>query len=185
MTDKSEETKVEDKVPVTKKPKKSKKDELAEAKSDADRYLNMARCLQADFDNYRKRTQKENEDFRRFATESMVCELVNVLDDLDRALASAEEGSNLVTGIKAVRNNLMKILSGRGLSVVSVDGSFDPSIHEALCTGPGEEDGKIVEVYQNGYIMNGRVLRCAKVKVTKKETEEKPEEISGEMKEGD
>lgn len=144
------------------------KDELKEAKEQAERYLDMARRLQADFDNFRKRTQKENDEFRKYANEEMAKELLNIVDDMDRALATAKEESDLVVGIRGIRQNLMKILESRGLTEIPTDGGFDPAVHEALCTVDGDTDGEIAEVFQKGYRMNGRVIRYSKVKVTKK-----------------
>ncbi len=159
MTDKSEETEaVEGTV----------EEKLAEAQAQADRYLDMARRLQADFDNFRKRTQRDNEDFRKYACSSIVGELLTVVDDLDRALEQAGEETEFVKGIRGVRANLIKVLESNGLQEISVDGRFDPEFHEALCTMDGEEDGLVAEVFQKGYTLNGKVLRYSKVKVTKK-----------------
>ena len=145
-----------------------KQDPLKEAQELADKYLDMARRLQADFDNYRKRTQRENEDFRKFACAGIVTDLLTVVDDLDRALGIAKEDDDLVVGIRGVRANLMKILESNGLQEIPADGKFDPNYHEALCTVDGEEDDMIAEVLQKGYTLNGKVIRYTTVKVTKK-----------------
>ncbi len=145
-----------------------KVDELAQAKAQAEQYLDMARRLQADFDNYRKRTQRENEEFRKYACSSIVQDLLTIVDDLDRALAAAGEDSVLVQGVRGVRSNLMKVLEANGLKEIESNGAFDPNLHEALCMVDGEEDGMIAEVFQKGYTINGKVLRYAKVKVTRK-----------------
>jgi molecular chaperone GrpE len=145
-----------------------KQDPLKEAQELADKYLDMARRLQADFDNYRKRTQRENEDFRKFACAGIVTDLLTVVDDLDRALGIAKEDDDLVVGIRGVRANLMKILESNGLQEIPADGKFDPNYHEALCTVDGEEDDMIAEVFQKGYTLNGKVIRYTKVKVTRK-----------------
>ena len=142
--------------------------ELAEARELADKYLDMARRLQADFDNYRKRTQRDAEENRKNACSSIVKDLLTVVDDLDRALASTDEDTVLVQGVRGVRSNLMKVLESNGLSEVPADGAFDPNFHEALCMVDGEQDGMVAEVFQKGYTLNGKVLRYAKVKVTKK-----------------
>ncbi len=158
--------------------------ELAEAKAEAEKYLDMARRLQADFDNFRKRTQRENEEFRRYACSSIVGDLLTVVDDLDRALEHAGEETEFVKGIRGVRSNLMKVLESNGLEEIPAEGRFDPDLHEALCTVEGEEDGLVREVFQKGYTLNGKVLRYAKVIVTKRtereESAEKEEENEGE-----
>lgn len=146
-------------------------DELAEARAQAEKYLDMARRLQADFDNYRKRAQRDNEEFRKYACSSIVSDLLTVVDDLDRALEHAGEETEFVKGIKGVRANLVKILESNGLKEIPTDGKFDPNLHEALCTVEGEEDGDVAEVFQKGYTINGKVLRYAKVKVTKMKQE--------------
>ena len=147
---------------------------LEEAQAQAEKYLDMARRLQADFDNYRKRTQRENEEFRKYACSSIVGDLLAVVDDLDRALEHAGEETEFVKGIRGVRANLMKVLESNGLREIPSEGKFDPELHEALCAVDGEEDGMIAEVFQKGYTLNGKVLRYSKVKVTRK-TEEKAE----------
>ena len=147
---------------------------LEEAQAQAEKYLDMARRLQADFDNYRKRTQRENEEFRKYACSSIVGDLLTVVDDLDRALEHAGEETEFVKGIRGVRANLMKVLESNGLREIPSEGKFDPELHEALCAVDGEVDGMIAEVFQKGYTLNGKVLRYSKVKVTRK-TEEKAE----------
>ena len=167
MTDKSEEVEKTDEKTA---------DPLAEAQAQADKYLDMARRLQADFDNYRKRTQRENEEFRKYACSSIVGDLLTVVDDLDRALEHAGEETEFVKGIRGVRANLMKVLEANGLKEIPAEGRFDPEYHEALCTVDGDEDGLIAEVFQKGYTLNGKVLRYSKVKVTKKKAETEGEE---------
>ncbi len=147
------------------------KDDLAEAHTKAEEYLSMARRLQADFDNYRKRTQKENEEFRKYANEGMVKELLSVIDDIDRALATATEETDLVIGFRGVRKNLMKMLEEKGLKEIPSEGQFDPNVHEAMCIVEDDTDGKIAQVFQKGYTIDGRVIRYAKVIVTKKKEE--------------
>ena len=149
---------------------------LAEAQAQADKYLDMARRLQADFDNFRKRTQRENEEFRKYACSSIIGDLLTVVDDLDRALEHAGDETEFVKGIRGVRANMMKVLEANGLKEIPAEGRFDPDYHEALCTVDGDEDGLIAEVFQKGYTLNGKVLRYAKVKVTKKKAATEGEE---------
>ena len=147
--------------------------QLEQAKAEAAENLDRWQRTFAEFDNYRKRTEKEMADFRKFANSGLVTELLNVVDDLGRALESAPDTeSPLAVGVKAVRGNLVKILEAQGVSEVPTDKGFDPNMHEALMVVEGEEDDKIAQVYQKGYMMNGRVLRFAKVVVTKKKEQE-------------
>ena len=144
------------------------KDPLKEAQDQAQQYLDIARRLQADFDNYRKRSQREVEDFKKYAASNLVGEMLTIVDDLDRALGIAGEETDFVIGIKGVRTNLMKVLESNGLKEIPTDGMFDPNMHEALCVVDGDEDNTIAETYLKGYTLNGRVLRYSKVKVVKK-----------------
>ncbi len=145
-----------------------KVDPVAEIQAKADHYLDLALRLQADFDNYRKRKEREIEDYKKVATSGIVTELLTIVDDLDRALEHAKEDDDLVVGIKGVRANLMKILENNGLKEIPAEGKFDPNFHEALMAVEGEEDDQIAEVFQKGYTLNGKVIRFTKVKVTKK-----------------
>ncbi len=143
-------------------------DPVAEAEAKAEKYLDMARRLQADFDNYRKRMERDNAEFKKFACSSIITDLLTVVDDLDRALGYVKEETDFVVGIRGVRTNLMKVLESNGLKEIPADGDFDPNYHEALCVVEGDEDDKVAEVFQKGYTLNGKVLRYSKVKVTKK-----------------
>ena len=144
---------------------------LEDAEAKAAEYLQMAQRLQADFDNYRKRTQRENEEFRTFATAGLISELLTIEDDLDRALDNAKEDNDFVIGVRGIRQNLMKVLESKGLTEIPTDGKFDPNCHEALCIVEADTDGDIAEVFQKGYRLGDKVLRYSKVKVTKKRSE--------------
>ncbi len=169
MTDKSEKMEeAQEEVQQEEQPEEPQADPLKEAQEQAQKYLDLARRLQADFDNYRKRTQRETEEYKKYATSKLVEELLTIVDDLDRALSIAGEETEFVKGIRGVRNNLMKLLESNGLKEIPADGDFDPNMHEALCTVEGEEDNKIAETFLKGYTLNGKVLRYSKVKVTKK-----------------
>ena len=139
---------------------------LQEAEVKAAENLDLAKRIQADYDNYRKRAQREMEDFRKFATEGMVLELLEILDDLERALQSEDAKGPFAEGVRGIHVNLKKLLESKGLREIPSDGIFDPRLHDCLLTCEGEEDGRIAEVYQKGYYLGPRVLRCAKVKVT-------------------
>lgn len=191
MTDKSE--KKDEKAPEQQEVKEAKKENkgqkkeidelkarLEEEKENSAKMLDMAKRLQADFENYRKRTERESEEYRKYATKDLVSELINVADDLERALASVKEEDALSMGVRAVRGNLMKILEAQGLKEIPTEGKFDPNMHEALMVSEGDEDDMVAEVYQKGYMMNGKVLRYAKVRVTKKKQDAPAEEESAE-----
>lgn len=143
-------------------------DPLKQAQDQAQQYLDIARRLQADFDNYRKRSQREMEDFKKYATSNIIGEMLTIVDDLDRALGIAGEETEFVKGIMGVRANLVKLLEANGLKEIPTDAGFDPNLHEALCMVEGDEDNAIAETYLKGYTLNGRVLRHSKVKVVRK-----------------
>jgi len=168
MTEKSRKKKEEDAEVAS----EDTTDALAEANAKAEEYLNMARRLQADFDNFRKRTEKENEEFRKFALCGTAVSLLTIVDDMDRALGTAGEETELVTGVRRIRQNLMKVLEENGLTEIATDCKFDPNIHEALCTIEADTEGDIAEVFQKGYRLNDRIIRYPKVKVTKKKERE-------------
>jgi len=136
-------------------------------------YLDAAKRIQADFDNYKKRVQRDREEYIKQANDKLISELLGFVDDLERALCSPGTVDDLKTGLCQVQNNLLALLRSYGLKEIPSEGDFDPALHEALCTTQGEE-GKICEVLQKGYLLGPRVIRHAKVKVGK--TSEKGEE---------
>ena len=145
--------------------------QLAEAREKADEYLDLARRVQAEFENYRRRVDREAEDRRRYAALDLVKELLNTVDDLGRALENAPAEEPLTVGVRGVRDNLVKILESQGVREIPTDGKFDPELHEALATVEADEDGKIAMTAQKGYTMHDKVIRYAKVIVTKKREE--------------
>jgi molecular chaperone GrpE len=129
-----------------------------------DRYV---RTL-ADFDNFRKRSEREKQDFFKYALAGAVRDLLPVLDNFDRALAHAEEGDDFHKGVLLIYKQMFDVLQRHGLSVIDKAGvPFDPNIHEAVVR---EEDASVpdhtvVEVLQKGYFLHDRLLRPAMVKV--------------------
>jgi molecular chaperone GrpE len=123
----------------------------------------------ADFDNYRKRTARDQAALVARAHERLVKELLPVLDDLERALdaAAEHEEAKLEEGVRLVHRELSHVLQKEGLVAVDAEGKFDPHEHEALLTQPSEaEEGAILEVIQKGYRLGDRVLRPARVVVS-------------------
>ncbi len=139
------------------------KAELEEAKAQADRNLDLAKRIQAEFDNYKKRAQREKEEQIKAANDKLLYDLLGFLDDFERALAAKATPEEFRRGVESVHANLRSLIQSKGLVETPCD-SFDPALHEALCVGEGEE-GKVLEVYQKGYCLGPRVVRYAKVKV--------------------
>src|SRR5579885_451587 len=122
--------------------------------------------LAADFDNYRKRAAREREEYVVRANERLVVELLPILDDLERALAAAEEHAEaqLEEGVRLVHRSLAALLERYGVTPIATDGKFDPHVHEALLSQPSEqEEGAVLEVIQKGYKLRDRVVRPARV----------------------
>jgi len=137
--------------------------ELAQRlESERDEYLDLARRLQADFENFRKRTESQRGEQAARAAERLVAELLPVLDAGDAAVAHGAEGAG------PIHQMLVSILEKQGLTrVADVEVPFDPTVHEAVLTEPGDDEaGPVVaEVLRSGYAWNGRVVRAAMVKV--------------------
>ena len=142
-------------------------DQLATLASERDEYLDLLQRVQADFENFRKRAAREQERLVAHAHERLVRELLPILDDLERALEAAErhEEAQLVEGVKLVEQALRRALAKEGLAEIPTDGAFDPHVHEAMLTKPGDgtEPGSVLEVVQRGYRVGDRVVRPAKV----------------------
>jgi molecular chaperone GrpE len=148
---------------------------LAEAESKRDEYLELARRAQADFENYRKRMAAEVQAAAVRGKAAVAADVVPVLDDLERALQAAgldPEGDSedgLAHGVILVFRGLRETLRRNGIEPVDPKGErFDPTEHEALSTMPveGVEAGTVVEVMQKGYLMDGQLIRPARVVVS-------------------
>ena len=163
MSDELTDTKVEE--PETDAP--APDDPLAAVTAERDEYLDLVQRVQADFENYRKRSVREQERLVAHAHERLVRELLPILDDLERALEAAErhEEAQLVEGVKLVEKSLRASLAKEGLAEIDTDGPFDPHVHEALLTQPSDASasGSILEVVQRGYRFGDRVVRPARV----------------------
>jgi molecular chaperone GrpE len=129
-------------------------------------YLRLA----ADFDNYKKRVAREYLEVTARANERLLNELLPVLDDLERALeaAASHEEAKLEEGVQLVHRSLASLLERHGLSEIEAEGAFDPHVHEALLSQPGEdvEPGSVLQVIQKGYRLGDRVLRPTRVIVS-------------------
>ena len=141
--------------------------EFEAVSAERDQYLDSLRRLKAEFDNSRKRQERERSRILESASEKLVQELLPVLDNLDRALES--EG-DIREGVRATRDQLAEVLANEGLLPVASDGQpFDPNVHEAVMGQPSEdqEEGTVLQTFQRGYLLNGRAIRPAKVVVAK------------------
>jgi molecular chaperone GrpE len=143
-------------------------EEVVALRRERDDYLDALQRLKAEFDNYRKRTAREQAELVTRANERLVKELLPVLDDLSRALQAAEEHqeATLEEGVKLVHRNFADLLRREGLVEIETNGRFDPHVHEALLSQPSDaEEGTVLDVVQVGYKLGERVLRPARVVV--------------------
>ena len=141
--------------------------ELEATRRERDQYLDALRRLKAEFENSRKRQERERSRILSLASERLVQELLPVLDNLDRAL---EAGGDIREGVQATRDQLAEVLGEEGLLPVASDGQpFDPNVHEAVMGQFSEEheEGTIIQTFQRGYVLNGKPIRPAKVVVAK------------------
>ena len=142
--------------------------EEAAVADDAAKFLALAQRTQADFENYRKRMARENAAAIDRGVGKLAKELLPALDHLDHALRAAEGHEDVVKGFALVRDEIVNALGRVGIQPFSPKGEvFDPNEHEAMVQQPSEdaESGTVIEVYQQGYRINGQVLRPARVVV--------------------
>jgi molecular chaperone GrpE len=147
-----------------------------------DELTNTLKRIQAEFENYKKRRDKEYADRVKIAGERVIAALLPVLDTFDKALDDAKSNGDiqkLRKGMESVHRQLIQALQAEGLKEIKTGDKFDPFVHEALMREEDENgvDGKILEVYQKGYTLGPKVIRTSKVKVSKKkEHKTAPEE---------
>ncbi len=129
--------------------------------------------LQADFENYKKRVDKETKEFITFANASLISKFLPMLDTLDVAIKNATKDNQhpqYVKGLELLHAQLMSVLRSEGLLPIICEGKkFDPHYHEVLLKeASGKEDGTILEEFQKGYLLHKKILRHSKVKISGK-----------------
>jgi molecular chaperone GrpE len=173
-------------VPEAKDPKASdtgteKKDEIQELKDRVAAEKDRALRLSAEFENYKKRTQREINDFKKFANESIFRQLLSVVDNLERAIKAAEENSEesaLFEGVKLTHKEMIKLFETFNVKPVKAEKEpFDPNFHQAVTQEENDEfpDNTITTVLQKGYLLQDRLIRPAMVVVSKKANKETQE----------
>jgi len=150
------------------------KEELAKKDETIQEYTDQLKRLQAEFENYAKRVEKERLQVMASASERVVAQLVHIKDDFDRALADLSGVSeDSRKGIEMISKNLNKILESEQVKEVESEGKADPFKHEVIMKVESTEpENTILEEIQKGYSMNGKVIRYAKVKVSKGPTKD-------------
>lgn len=148
-------------------------DQMAALTTERDDLKDRLLRMTAEFDNYRKRVDRERRELSEAAAADLIRDILPIIDDLERAMAAAAgtaADSALVKGIELTHRQLIEQLRRRGVEPVSVVGQlFDPEFHEAVGSVPadGRPDGEIVAEFRKGYRAGGRLLRAAMVQVAK------------------
>lgn len=143
---------------------------LEETEKLAEEYRELLLRCRADFENYKKHVERQQEKLKLLANRDLIQELIDVWENLERGLASTGNEGDFRKGIELVASQLWKLLEKQGLEPIKALGQkFDPTFHEALLQTPHEgEDGIVLEELQRGYTLRGEVLRYSKVRVSKK-----------------
>jgi len=131
-----------------------------------DRLLRTA----AEFDNYRKRVDRERRDLAEYTAADVLTEVLPIIDNLERALAAAAEADPLRKGVELIHKQMLDLLRKRGVKAIAALGAdFDPNFHQAVIHEPSSEhrEGEVIEELQRGYLLGDRLLRPAMVKVAK------------------
>ena len=125
--------------------------------------------LQAEFENFKKRCENQNADFRKYSEARIMEEMLPIIDTFDIAMESNNHDDEFSKGIKLIHNQIHDFLKKKGLKPIMCRGQkFDPYYHEVMLSVEGDDDGTVLEELQKGYILHEKVLRHSKVKVSKK-----------------
>lgn len=144
------------------------KKQLEEIESRASEYKDSWMRSQAEFQNYRKRVERDNDMVRAMMKGDIVKRILPVLDDLERALQNRPSDDLWAGGIQLIARKFQGVLESEGIKKIEAEGAeFDPNFHEAISNEPSEEveSGHVIAVVQNGYMLGERVIRPALVRV--------------------
>ena len=159
-------------IPVTESADEASSAELEKLQAEVLEHQRRTLRVQADFDNFRRRTQKEKEDLGKYASSKLITELLPVIDNFERALQASEENPEFESfskGVSMIFRQLESVLATEGLTAMkSVGEPFNPEYHQAIMQVESEEyeEGIVVEEVQKGYMLKDKVLRPAMVKVS-------------------
>lgn len=172
MEAKKEEHKIEDKKHEGKKTdeKENLKEQIEKNKKTIDELTDTLKRLQAEFENYKKRTDKEKIEFTKFAHADVIAQMLPVLDSFEIALKNTSEKEKFIEGMKMIYAQFHSILESEGLMPIEASGQkFDPYKHEVLMKEESDKpEDTILEEFQKGYMLNDKVLRHSKVKISGK-----------------
>ena len=146
--------------------------ELQKVKQERDNLYDRLLRKQAEFENYKKRIERERSEFVQFASAELVKEQLNALDSFELAIRNAKADDQTLRGFELIYKQLLDTMGRFGLKAIEVKGEkFDPNFHQAVATTPTDEveENTIIEELRRGYLLNGRLLRPAMVNVATKE----------------
>ena len=152
---------------------------LKKKAAEKDEYYDKWLNVHAEYENTKKRLEKEKYEHIRFANEGIIARLFPIMDNFDMAFAAmekAEDKGAMLEGIKLVQKEFHRVLEDSGVKKIETTGKqFDPNVHEAVIAVETDEvpDGEIVEEVRSGYMLNDRLLRAAQVRVAKNTSDEK------------
>lgn len=145
---------------------------LEEEKKRSEDYLNRLKYMQADFENLKKRLDRQLEEVRKYCNERLILELLGIMDELEVAVQEGKQTESIaifLQGVEMIMKKLRKVLAKEEVSPIECIGqAFDPSKHEVIAKVENDEEGKIIEEIRKGYIMKGKVIRPSVVKITVK-----------------
>ena len=147
-----------------------KDEEIHNLEDKVEDYHSQLLRLQADFDNYKKRSEKQIKEYIKYANEGLILKIIDAYEDLERALKS-DKSHDLKEGVEMIHKKLKDILEGEGLCEIESSGKkFDPYKHEALMVEDHDDydDGTVIEELGKGYTLDSKVIKYSKVKVCKK-----------------
>jgi molecular chaperone GrpE len=175
----------EEQAPGAETPEMELEERLQQAETEAQETYDRFLRLSAEFENFKKRTTREMNDFRKYANESLIRELLSVVDNLERALQTTGDGAQtdtgVIEGVEMTHKEILKIFEKFNVQPIdALDQTFDPKYHQAVMQEPVEDkpENTIVQELQRGYLMHDRLIRPSMVVVSKAATkaEDKAEE---------
>ena len=161
-------------IPSDKSEPKGKISPVEELEAKAKDYWDQILRLRAEFENTKKRLERDKWEAIKYANEALLAEILPVVDNFDRAMTSLSEGHDpekVKQGLSIAQDELHKILEEHGVEVIkSIGQDFDPKLHEAIAVLETHEveDGKVIDEIQRGYLLNGRLIRPSRVRIAKK-----------------
>ncbi len=151
-----------------------KEEKEKQVQKDAEKIVELTDTLkrvQAEFENFKKRTEKENSEFIKSSAKLMIMKLLPIIDNFELAMMNKENKDDFIKGVELIYSELYSMLEAEGLKRIEAEGKkFDPYMHEALLTEKCDkcEDETVIEELQKGYTLNDNVIRHTKVKICKK-----------------